>query len=233
MIENFKKFFKFVLDKFGFAVVIKDDKIDLVIALDKLSKNSCIRHIYDVGSNNGKYAATFLRRSFPLSKIYAFEANPIHFPYPIGLYNSEFQVCLSNNNDDVVEFFATGSTGDSIYREMTSNYQNVKPVLVNTKTLDSICEEKNLPKPDLIKIDIQGAELQVLVGGRSTLTHTRFLILELSFVEYNFGAPKMFELLSFLAENSFYPVRILELHKIDSVIVQIDLLFERRRHPFK
>jgi FkbM family methyltransferase len=226
-----KKVVKRIFRQFGYAVVKEIDSIDLQTTLKSLSKKKEIKVIYDIGANNGKYGMKNLRAIFPTALIYAFEANHVHFPYPVGLYNSAFQVCLSDKDNVELDFFMNNTTGDSFFQEATPYYENIKPTPVSTLTLDSTRQELSIPEPDLIKIDVQGAELLILQGAVHTIKNTRYLILELSLFEYNLNAPKISEILSFLEEQSFYPTKIVEQHLIDTVIIQIDLLFERRKRP--
>ena len=60
-----------------------------------------------------------------------------------------------------------------------------------------------LPKPDLIKIDVQGAELDILRGGKECLANAKDVILEAQHVDYNIGAPKFEEVIDFMKENGF------------------------------
>ncbi len=48
---------------------------------------------------------------------------------------------------------------------------------------------KQFPLPDLIKMDVQGAEMDVLQGASEVLKTVKHVILELQTVEYNKGAP--------------------------------------------
>ncbi|NDE13742.1 FkbM family methyltransferase [bacterium] len=57
-----------------------------------------------------------------------------------------------------------------------------------TRTLDSIVTEHGLPLPDLIKIDVQGAEIDILKGAAATIQNCERLIVELQCVQYNRGA---------------------------------------------
>lgn len=53
---------------------------------------------------------------------------------------------------------------------------------MNTLTLDTLLERELFPPPKLIKIDVQGAEEEVLNGSSKTLLQAQVVILELSIV---------------------------------------------------
>ena len=50
----------------------------------------------------------------------------------------------------------------------------------------------------MIKMDVQGAEMDVLKGALETLQTVKHIILELQVVEYNKGAPKRDEVIAFM-----------------------------------
>ena len=57
-----------------------------------------------------------------------------------------------------------------------------------TRTLDSIVAERGFPAPDLLKIDVQGCEIDILRGASQVLSSVKHLIIELQHREYNIGA---------------------------------------------
>jgi FkbM family methyltransferase len=74
---------------------------------------------------------------------------------------------------------------------------------VGVRTLDDLYGDPVLPRPDLIKLDVQGGELGVLEGGRTTVAGSRCLVVELSLREFYEGQPPMWELLRFIDEAGF------------------------------
>jgi hypothetical protein len=58
---------------------------------------------------------------------------------------------------------------------------------VDVVRLDDIVKARKLPWPDLIKLDVQGYELEVLKGAADAIQHAKAAILEVSFVEYYQG----------------------------------------------
>jgi hypothetical protein len=69
--------------------------------------------------------------------------------------------------------------------------------------LDTLIKMFNFPSPDMIKIDVQGAELDVLLGATETLQSCQDIILELQSEEYNIGSPKLDEVKTYLESIGF------------------------------
>jgi hypothetical protein len=80
--------------------------------------------------------------------------------------------------------------GNSYYRENSalSNFDSFEATVRKTITIDSVVKEKNYPKPDLVKIDVQGCEIDILNGMKVTLESCKNLIVELQHNQYNHGA---------------------------------------------
>jgi FkbM family methyltransferase len=139
---------------------------------------------------------------------FAFEAMPEsedifkHYgvPYNIGV--------LGNKDGKKVTFHQSTEHpgGNSIYEE-NEKLVPAQPVRESKtyimRTLDSVVEERKFPLPDLIKMDVQGAELSILKGAEKTLKNCKDLILELQKVEYNVGAPLKDEVIKYLSSIGF------------------------------
>jgi hypothetical protein len=132
---------------------------------------------------------------------------------------------LLSSSAKLTPFYAINSSGYSIFKEIGKHYKNVEPIFMMTTTLDIARSELNIPLPDLIKIDIQGSEIDILKGGLATFVHSKVIILEISVMEYNIGAPKFDKYIDFLLEYSFVPIALIEIHLIDECIVQLDIAF--------
>lgn len=123
-------------------------------------------------------------------------------------------------------------TGASLYKENTEWYGEGKyeTIQVPTATLDSRNYFNGDPI-DLIKIDVQGAELDILKGGEKTVKNASYALLELSLVDYNQGAPLIGEVVEKMVEYGFCMLDILEYHSFPQLygglIFQLDVLFKK------
>lgn len=76
-----------------------------------------------------------------------------------------------------------------------------------------------------MKIDVQGAELEVLAGGRSVLSNCSLVQLELAMLEYNEGAPLLPEVVHWMAAHEWLPIEVSGFSRPRDRLVQIDMLF--------
>jgi len=104
-----------------------------------------------------------------------------------------------------VKFYedAMNPAGSSVFKEDTPFFTEEHAVNKKMRTLDSIIVHYNVPKPDLVKIDVQGAELLILNGAQETLSECKDIIIELQHQEYNLGAPKVAEVTEYLNSLGF------------------------------
>ncbi|MBI2404294.1 MAG: FkbM family methyltransferase [Gemmatimonadetes bacterium] len=107
-------------------------------------------------------------------------------------------------------------------------------------TLDQIRRERALEPPMLLKIDVQGAELDVLAGADRTLDDTEYVVLETSLFEFFRGGPLLDEVIRYLSSRGFavYDVLALQYRPFDGALTMVDVGFVkaggalRRLHRF-
>lgn len=94
---------------------------------------------------------------------------------------------------------------------------------------------RDLGRSDFIKIDVQGYELEVLKGSEQTLALAELVLIELSFIEVNAGAPLLDEALTFMRRAGFVAYDVLEIHRrpLDGAMNQIDILFAREKSSLR
>jgi len=128
--------------------------------------------VLDVGANLGAYTLLFATWTGPGGRVIAFE------PAPQAANGLRRQLVL-NELDDRVEVVQTAvadrigsapfvSEGASGANQLAPGAADQRAITVPTTTIDAFCEARGV-RPDVIKIDVEGAELDVLRGARRTL----------------------------------------------------------------
>jgi hypothetical protein len=112
---------------------------------------------------------------------------------------------LSNVDGKIVDFYENSENpgGNSYYLETTGAFNDTHKKSKMTITLDTIIEHNGWELPDLIKIDVQGAEIDVLKGAKKSLKNCNDIILEAQHTNYNDGAPKFEEVKDYLEDIGF------------------------------
>jgi len=151
------------------------------------------RVIYDIGSCVLHWTKE-AKKLWPDAEYVLFDA----FEPAAVLYTGykNFVGVLSDNDDKIVKFYQNDHLfgGNSYYKEFNDGvFPPDKYIEKKCNKLDTVVQANNFPLPDLIKIDVQGAEKDIIAGALNTLKHAKYLIVEMQDVDYNIGAPKVFE----------------------------------------
>lgn len=133
---------------------------------------SNVKTVFDLGANIGDHARQYCDWGFT---VVAIEPNPLAF------------ACLTHNVPEALAINAAASdtVGEPLRFLRLENVgaSRIHPdgdILVNTVVLD----DENLPSPDLVKIDVEGYELNALRGMARTIAAHKPLI----YCEINRGA---------------------------------------------
>jgi FkbM family methyltransferase len=162
----------------------KADKLSHRNALTRLKAvGFAPRIIYDIGAYRGGWSR-LAAEVFPAAAFILFEANADNAAHLQAAGHRHFIVALADADGDKTLFLPRNAdvTGASLYVENSSYYAggNLLDRRVATARLDTLTAAHGLPPADLIKIDVQGTELDVIVGGTQALDRCEALIAELS-----------------------------------------------------
>ena len=126
--------------------------------------------------------------------------------------------------------------GSSLYREVEEG-TDIDGVLreVRAITLDRLVGEGSAPPPFLVKIDVQGAELDVLGGGEKTLAGTEYVLLEVSLFHFFRQGPAFCDVVAYMKSKGFVPYDIygLQYRPLDGALSQIDIAFVKEDGQFR
>jgi FkbM family methyltransferase len=124
--------------------------------------------------------------------------------------------------------------GSSLFREAETGV-NEKERTVRGITVDEIVQEQKAPGPFLLKVDAQGAELNVLAGATETLRHTDIVILEVSFFQFFVNGPQFHEVVNFMKGFGFvvYDLFDLAYRPLDGALSQGNAVFVPENSPLR
>jgi FkbM family methyltransferase len=196
----------------------------------KLINYSSPKRFLDIGAHTGDFTKD-LTRLAPDCDVIMVEANPNCEPYLQKLKYGYDMVALSNKQGKAELFVEKSNiigTGASLYRENTDWYADGKfeKVEVELDTLDnrSYFADEVI---DLVKLDVQGAELDILEGGRKTITRSKYVLIETSLVVYNHGAPMIDAIVPKMKEYGFYMEDFMDYQRFsNNQVFQLDILFK-------
>jgi FkbM family methyltransferase len=117
-------------------------------------------------------------------------------------------------------------SGSSVFRQAEGAVLDGTSRRVRSVRLDSLLPPV-VERPCLLKIDTQGAELDVVEGLGSRIAEMDMVIIESSLMPFRVGAPQLAELVARLASLGLVVYDILEGHMraLDGALAQIDLVF--------
>lgn len=129
--------------------------------------------IFDIGANRGFFTDTCLR-TYNNLKIVTIEPNINLYNFLLDKYKNNQSVLLlpnvvAENNDQLIDFFISNSDTistaemDWITKSRFSNDHSWgEPIKIKSVSLDFLIQKYGTP--DLIKIDVEGYELEVIKG---------------------------------------------------------------------
>jgi FkbM family methyltransferase len=102
-------------------------------------------------------------------------------------------------------------------------------------TLDGCLDAGLFRQPQLLKLDVQGYELQVLEGGQRVLAGCEAVLAEVSFFRFHPDMPTADEVIAYLKERGLVVYDTMGLLRLpqDDALGQMDLMFLRADHNLR
>lgn len=210
---------------------------------DENGMGSCLRRLkkigyypqnaVDIGAFDGQWTLMF-KSFFPDANVFMIEAQEskrdnlekIRQRY---IKTVQYKIALLGKDESNANFYISSiddTSGSTLYPECSNIPQD--PINLKIEPLDNV-----IPRNfsiDFMKIDVQGAELDVLQGAKRTLIDVQVIIMEVALLQYNLNAPLISDVLHFMKKLSFVCLDIagIHRHKVSNKFpIQIDILFAK------
>lgn len=195
--------------------------------------------VLDVGAHHGWFFHCWLDWC-PKAEVHAFEPTAESFRVAQDLYGADPRVHLNQMGVGAER----GELGLHILQEsQVSNsflppneqawdsieYRTgmVKERRVPVTSLDDYCRERGIESIYLLKVDVQGFELEVLKGAREILPRVDYIFVESGIQRLYKGAPSFAETFLEVESRGFHLMDLRCWHRGNRVLVETDMLFRR------
>lgn len=147
--------------------------------------------LIDIGAHTGEYSVLAAALVGASGKVTAFEPDPHARKLlyrNLQLNHQQQQVVVENiaisNTNGEHDFYTKGGNSQSSLARSGVDFMNgsdptVSMIRVPTETLDNYLQRTNTPVPQLLKIDVEGAEVHVLRGATQILKSNCKILCEL------------------------------------------------------
>lgn len=125
-----------------------------------------------------------------------------YFPAALGAADGRRATLHITRNPQCSSLYRPSETIRERFAYARAALEIVGTTPVTLSSLDTICHEHAI-KPDVIKIDVQGAELDVLRGAHDALRHALVVELEVEFLEMYAAQPLAWDVHAFMAARGF------------------------------
>lgn len=143
--------------------------VDVEVDLQRLTAASPLRTIFDVGGNFGQSAIKF-SRAFPEAQILTFEPVPDSFrKLEVNIAGRRGIEAFNHGFGDIAGSFEIQIQPNAGGNTLLGTKSAHGSVEIRLETLDAFASEKGIEEIDLLKIDVEGYELQVLRGAEGLL----------------------------------------------------------------
>jgi FkbM family methyltransferase len=241
-----KKKIKKLISTFGYEIKLKSKTSQVPIGSDMRPVGSMkylledlkfrgleCNSIMDVGASRALWSR-MAKGIFPESKFYLIEPQLEVESYLIDFCKTyKDSVYFLNGAGSKKEILTLTiwddlSGSSLIYEEKNELLKSGKQRKIKVIKIDNLIEEEKLDIPEIMKLDIQGFELEALKGASKTFGITEVYILEVSL--YSFGAPVINEVISFMLERNYviYDFPGFLRRPLDGSLYQCDICFVKK-----
>jgi FkbM family methyltransferase len=190
--------------------------------------------IIDVGAAHGRWSLE-AQRVYPNARYLLVEPLVEYSDHPDSVrdrLNGAIQVeAAATSAPGVIELHVHEDlVGSSLKREHDGAEFDGVSRQVGGIPIDTLVSEHRLPAPYVLKVDVQGAELEVLGGANETLAEAELVFLEVSLFQFYEDGPVLNDVTAYMAGLGFVPYDLVGglYRPLDGALAQVDVVFARR-----
>ena len=197
-------------------------------AMERLSAQGFTpQRVFDVGAHVGDYAR-ICRDVWPHVTIVGFEPRQ----QAAAVFRSQmdenmtlYEALLGPKVRESVVLHEADTASSVLDEQVGQGHPGVLHPMLTVDTV--VASDFSGRGPDLLKLDVQGYELEVLKGAEDTLGSVEVILAEVNLLDIHIGVPLLAELSSWLVERGFVAFDICGLTRrpLDDVLWQADMLF--------
>ena len=186
--------------------------------------------VLDIGAYEGLWARDF-KKLFPEALILMLEGQTskedILKKVCADNKGLDYRIALLGATKKIVNFNIY-DTASSVLEENNETGASIEQRELTC--LDSLLESTGFSKPDLIKLDTQGYELEVLKGGENSLKNTKAVLMEVSLLDIYKNCPLVADVIAYMTNRNFvlYDICSLMRRPLDGALYQSDFLFVKK-----
>jgi FkbM family methyltransferase len=188
----------------------------------------------DVGAYSGEWTVSLLHL-FPLTPVLMIEPQVARKKQLQALVHAHqgvelAPVLLGSTVASGVTFYQA-ETGSSVLPDPGNS--GTQPTAMDMTTLDAVTRGTYFERPDFLKLDVQGYEIEVLKGAEQMLQAVEAVMMEVNLIAVYQGAPLAHEVVAYMAARGFrvYDISTFFRRPYDNALWQMDMIFVRATSP--
>lgn len=243
-----KRIIRNIIKAFGYEIIKNQEisfpssssrpvgRIDYFLEDIKKRGLNC-KSVFDVGANNGDWSR-MAKKIFPDAKFYLIEPQEEmldHLKNFCAEHNdSEYFLAGAGSKDETRIFTIWNDfTGSSFLPAENEEFlKSGKQRRIKIMTIDEIIRNSHIDPPEIIKLDIQGFELEALRGAERTFGYTEIYIIEVSLFPFDDvpGVPLFSDIINFMLKRDYvvYDFAGFMRRPVDGALGQCDLCFVKQ-----
>jgi FkbM family methyltransferase len=189
----------------------KNEMDDLVDIYHHLGRKPNV--IFDCGANIGFVTYQYTQK-FKEATIYSFEPNPNVFKQLAKQYYGNNKVVCINagigSESGKMTFFVNKNSGTSSFLSPTEYHMNnmashtVKSQVVEILSIDDVMKKNNIDHIDILKLDIEGFEIEAMKGIINLKEKVSFIYAEVNFIPTYEGQPLIEDVIAYCRNQGFH-----------------------------